>query len=180
MLSLEPADEVMGSYELERTRVGLESKQGNFDEKRAVMKDDSVLLKDVDDTEMNLNGRTSYEYDNRPTRLMDLYKDKRNTQPSQRTADTKPDKPKAQPPVIANEGLSYKQKEREKKRENPLSARKKFGEVEYSELERRERQQQHYFDKTPPKDARGRNQSGALNSGPRNKSLPSEIERVDM
>lgn len=84
MLSLVPENQVVDSLELERTRVGIDSKQGNFDEKRTVIEkqDDSVLMSNIDDTGLQLNPRISYEYDSKPTKLMDLYSNKRTTQPS--------------------------------------------------------------------------------------------------
>lgn len=52
MLSLVPESQVGDSLELERTRVGIDSKQGNFDEKRTVIEkqDDSLLISNADDT----------------------------------------------------------------------------------------------------------------------------------
>lgn len=80
-----PENQLVDSLELDRTRVGLDSKQENYGEKRTVIekKDDSILMSNNDDTGFQLNPSIRDEYDSKPIKLMDLNNyNKQTTQPS--------------------------------------------------------------------------------------------------
>ena len=59
---------------IERTRIGLDSKQANYDEKKTklpILMDDSVLLQDFDDTHKQLDPYLGLDYDGKPSKLND-------------------------------------------------------------------------------------------------------------
>ena len=58
----------------ERTRIALDSKQANYDEKKTklpILMDDSVLLQDFDDTHKQLDPYLGLDYDGKPSKLND-------------------------------------------------------------------------------------------------------------